>query len=548
MSQNLLDRVIAAVAPSWALARAHDRARLDALSALGPLADQLDDTSNVTAQADSSGPGGPSSPLGRWWRPRPRDAKADTLRHLPLNRAASRELARTSPIAVGAINTNVDRVVGTGLALSAQPASTVLGWSSEQAQEWKALVQREFSMWADSTECDIEQTLNFYQQQGLVLRSTLESGDTFTVLPDGDRTATQPYKLRLQVLEADRVGNPQGQIDTATIAGGVRLGGGGAPEAYFIYDQHPGGIVLPKGRTLLAGQWYDRVGRSGRRRVLHHFRKLRPGMPRGMPYLAPIVSAIQQISKYTEAEIRAAVISAYFTVFIETPAGNAAPVFDGSSATAAQGPQQVDLQMGAVVGLMPGEKPHVANPGRPNPNFDPFVQAIIKQIGMALGIPYELLVKQFNASFSASKAALLDAWVYFRSVRFWLAHSFCQPIYETWMAEAVSNGRVPAPGFFADPLLRWAYTRAAWPGDSMGSINPKDEVAAYVEAINARLMTRERAEWELWGTDWNDTFPQKEAEQKRMDAAGLTPVPRAGAAATPAAPAPATPPTPEDRK
>src|SRR3989344_5031863 len=95
------------------------------------------------------------------------------------------------------------RVVGTGLALSSQPALKVLGWTPEQAIEWKALVQREFSLWADSTDCDIEQQLNFYQLQALVLRSTLESGDCFTLLPDGERTATQPYALRLQVLEAD---------------------------------------------------------------------------------------------------------------------------------------------------------------------------------------------------------------------------------------------------------------------------------------------------------------------------------------------------------
>ena len=54
----------------------------------------------------------------------------------------------------------------------------------------------------------------------------------------------------------------------------------------------------------------------------------------------------------------------------------------------------------------------------------------------------------------------------------------------------------------------------------MGSINPKDEVAAYTAAIDARLMTRERAEWELGGTDWNATFklhaPQQTTVQGRI--------------------------------
>lgn len=524
---NLLDRSIEAVAPAWAAKRHLARSRIDTLGVLDALLPQA----STSASASGIAPTAPSGSGGRWWKPMARDARADTLHLLPTQRGASRELARTSPIAVGAINTNVDRVVGTGLALSAQPNRTVLGWSVEQALAWKGEVQREFSLFSDSAECDIGQELNFYQQQSLVLRSALESGDCFTLLPDGQRTSTQPYALRLQVLEADRVGNPLGQMDTARIAGGVRLNAVGAPDAYHLYDQHPGGWLPGQGGSLYAGQWVERLGRSGRRRMLHHYRKLRPGMPRGVPYLAPIIDCIKQISRYTEAEIMAAVITSYLTVFIETPTGASAPVFDGTAPGDGGPGQEVGLGMGAVVGLAPGEKPHTVNPGRPNPNFEPFILAVIKQMGMALGLPYELLVKQFNASYSASKAALLDAWVYFRSVRTWLSLSFCQPVYETWLAEAVAIGRIAAPGFFTDPLMRWAYTRAAWPGDSMGSISPKEEVAAYVAAIDARLMTRERAEWELWGSDFNETFDQKEGEQKRLREADLLPVPKAGAAA-----------------
>lgn len=535
MQHNLLDRAIAAVAPAWAAQRHAARGRIDALRALDGLM-QPPGVGGMSASADVVAPSGSG---GRWWRPMARDARSDTLHLLPSQRGASRELARTSPIAVGAINTNIDRVVGTGLALSAQPNRKVLGWSIEQMLEWKDHTQREFSLWSDSHESDIAQTLNFYQQQGLVLRSALESGDCFTLLPDGERTTTQPYALRLQVLEADRIGNPFGQQDTARMSGGVRTNAFGAPDACHLYDQHPGGWLPGQGAGLYAGEWVDYVGKSGRRRILHHFRKLRPDMPRGMPYLAPIIDCIKQISRYTEAEIMAAVITSYLTVFIETPTGASAPVF-GADEPGAGGPgQEVGLGMGAVVGLPPGTKPHTVNPGRPNPNFEPFTLAVIKQMGMALGLPYELLVKQFNSSYSASKAALLDASVYFRGVRTWLALSFCQPVYETWLAEAVALGRISAPGFFADPLLRWAYTRAAWPGDSMGSINPKDEVGAYVAAIDARLMTRERAEWELWGSDFNETFDQKASEHRRLAEADMLPVPKAGAAAPPTAANPA---------
>lgn len=534
MSKNLIDRSIEAVAPAWAVERVKSRTKLAALSLLPALPEATpaagQSGATMSALSEDNAPGGPT-PARRWWRPLASDARTDTLRFLPDQRGKSRELSRTSPIAAGAINTNVDRIVGTGLALSAQPNVAVLRWTPEQALAWKTLVQNEFSLWADSTECDMEQTLNFYQQQALVLRGTLESGDLFTNLPDGQTTATQPYALRIQTLEADRVGNPLGQMDTAKISGGVRLDDFGAPSAFYIYDQHPGGWLPGQSSNRFTGTWEDRIGRSGRRRILHHFRKLRPGMPRGVPYLAPIIDCIKQLSRYTEAEIMAAVVTAYLTVFIESPPDSPSRVFGVDDKSPGDAKGELELKSGAVVTLYPGEKAQPVNPGRPNPNFGPFIEAVITQIGMGLSLPRELLIKQFNASYSASKAALLDAWVYFRSVRNWLALSFCQPIYETWLAEAVATGRVPAPGFFTDPLMRWAYTRAAWPGDSMGSINPKDEVAAYSAAVDARFMTRERAEWELFGTDWNDTFTQKEAEHKRLKSADMLPVPKAGAAA-----------------
>ena len=521
---NLIDRTIAVFAPARALDRAEARARLGVAQATLGATDF-----NALMGGESAGGGGTDTGGGRWWNPRPRDARADTVPQLASERGKSRELARTSPIACGAINTNIDRVVGTGLALSSQPNRAILGWSVEQAIAWKKQVQAEFSLWADSPESDQAQTLNFYEQQALVLRATLESGDCFTLLPDGARTATQPYALRIQVLEADRCGNPLGQMDRDSVSGGVRFGTTGAPDAYHVYDRHPGATYVG-GKSMYAGQWVDRLGRSGRRRICHHFRKLRPDMPRGTPYLAPIVDCIKQISRYSNAEIAAAVISAYFTVFIESDSGNPAPVFAGQPGAETPG-ADIGLGMGAVVGLAKGEKATFANPNRPNPNFEPFILGVISQIGMALGIPRELLIKQFNSSYSASKAALLDAWIYFRSVRTWLARSFCQPVYETWLAEAVATGRITAPGFFTDPLMRWAYTRAAWQGDSMGSINPKDEVAAYAAAVDARLMTLERAEWELFGTDFNETFDQKQAEHKQLSDANMLPVPKAGAAA-----------------
>lgn len=529
MVMNLLDRAIAYVSPRHAAARAEARVRM-------AMADAGADALGLGHAGTSGG----HLPLRRNWAPAARDANTDTLRGLPRQRGQSRELGRTHPIAVGAMNTLLDRTVGTGLALVAQPDAKVLGWSEEQAAEWRAGVQREFSLWADSSECDISLAGNFYDRQRLVLGSMRESGDCFTLLPDGDPSSTMPYRLRVQVLEADRIGNPGNRMDSAEVAGGVRCDAAGRPLAYHVYDRHPGALLTSGAGVAsarYAGQWVELRGVSGRHRILHHWLPTRPEQRRGVPWLAPIISLLKDLDTYTDAEIKAAVVSAFFTVFIKSDGGNAAPVFTGDEQGAGPAGDEIHLGPGAVVGLAKGEEAQFANPNRPNTAFDPFVQAILQQVGMALGIPFELLLKRFNASYSASRAALLDAWMFFRGQRTWLARSFCQPVYETWLVEAVGAGRVRAPGFFSDPLLRWAYSRAAWIGDSQGSINPKDEVEAYLKAIDGNLMTHERAEWELVGTDFGETLPIKASERRRLDAAGLARQPRPGAAA-PVAPVP----------
>ena len=65
-----------------------------------------------------------------------------------------------------------------------------------------------------------------------------------------------------------------------------------------------------------------------------------------------------------------------------------------------------------------------------------------------------------NLPDSASRGALLEAWKLFNYWRTWWVTNFCQPIYEEWLNEAVLRGRVKAPGFLEDPMIRYAYSWA----------------------------------------------------------------------------------------
>src|SRR6185369_8039559 len=169
-------------------------------------------------------------------------------------------------------------------------------------------------------------------------------------------------------------------------------------------------------------------------------------------------------------------------------------------------PQKVvnDIRLGSgnIVDLGPGEEVEFADPKSPNSNFDPFFLAIVRQIGVGLEIPFEILIKHYTASYSAARAAMLDAWKFFLSRRTWLADNFCQPIYEVWLAEAVALGRIHAPGFFADALIRKAYCGSLWNGPGRGMINEKEESLAMEKRIELGVTTAEEETQAYNGTSW----------------------------------------------
>ena len=385
------------------------------------------------------------------WFPFRGSADSDTLYDLLMLRSRSRDLIRNSPIAGGAIHTVCLNAVGTGLSLQPTPDISILKWDEEKASQWATMVEHEFAMWAESKDCDVTRTQNFYGMQDLVLRSGLESGDCFALLPMR-QVGASPYKTAVQVIEADRVMSPYGHVDgmpipaTATdgktlanpnqIWAGVEVDAYGAPVAYLVYHKHPGSpdfMAGYKDNTL-----FDRVpafgAKTNRRNVVHLFDRLRPDQKRGVPYLAPVIETIKQLDRYTEAEIMAAVVTAMFTVFIKTPedangAGPLAPPSGSLQPNAIPGqPSGVSMGPGMINQLGPGEDVSFANTLRPNSGFDPFVVSILRQIGVGLQLPFEILIKHFTASYSAARAAMLEAWKFYKNRRTFIADGFCQPV------------------------------------------------------------------------------------------------------------------------
>ena len=456
------------------------------------------------------------------WITKGRSADEDIADNIETLRERSRDLFMGSPLATGAIKTVRTNVVGSGLALNAQIDAEFLGLSEDEARAWERNVEREWRLWAETQVCDVERRQTFYQLQSLVLISALLSGDVFVTLPVIPRPGC-PYDLRVALIEADRVCDPCPMPQGANIVAGVEVGTYGEPVAYWVAKRHPGALSRS---AFDATQSWKRVpaygAASGRRNILHVMCDTeRPAQRRGVPMLAPVIEALKQLSRYSDAELMAAVVSGMFTVFITSERPDMMPGQHFAQPLPGEDELSYELGNGAIVSLQEGEKIETANPGRPNAGFEGFVIAICRQIGAALEIPYELLIKSFTASYSASRAALLEAWKMFRMRRDWLVCNFCQPVYEEWLREAVLKGRINAPGFLEDPAIRAAWCEAEWYGDCQGQLDPLKEANAAAVRVAEGFSTREREAAELTGLKYEAIISTRKREEEMRREAGL---------------------------
>lgn len=535
---NLIDRVVGYFDPVRGAQRLKARTGLSMLSAFA-------------GNGGYFGPGGRRNRPGlAGWDPGVADADSDIVPDLADLRGMSRDLARRNPIAGGTIGNVVTNVVGTGLAMQPAIDAEFLGLGEAQARKWKADTLREWRLFCESPDCDITGEQNFYELQALAFRSVLESGDLLVLTPvRAQPTAGNPYRLALQMIEADRICNENGARDSDTLVQGVETNAAGAAIRYHIANRHPGAMVKTGKTRVMTWTKVDKFGggdinanadanasaSAHRRNVLHLFDRRRPGQTRGVPYLAAVIEPLKQLGRYSDAEIGAAVISAIFPLFVEMDAEGFSQLFDDNATSryidSALGQKwdqsvpsaSVDAPMKAI-NLLPGEKVSAPEVGRPNKQFDPFFMAVCKQIGVGLELPVEVVLKSFNSSYSAARAALLDAWRFYRTRRDWLATRLCQPVYELWLEEAVATRRIAAHGFFADPVYRKAWSAATWVGDGPGSIDPLKEVDAAVSRIAAGISTVAAESLLHDGGDWETKIAQRKREIAAFTDAGMPPL------------------------
>jgi capsid protein len=180
---------------------------------------------------------------------------------------------------------------------------------------------------------------------------------------------------------------------------------------------------------------------------------------------------------------------------------------------------QITLGPGAIWNLRPGQKANLPESKSPVEQFWQFMEANLKLIGMSVGIPYEVLIKSFNASYSASQASIQDAARGWKILTNEFASKYCQPVYEQFVELLVRQGLLDCPKFDKGLFFQKAWTGAEWYGPVVLNIDPVKNARASELLIKNQLSTK-TIESRKYGNDF-DTDIKVLGEEQRMAEANL---------------------------
>lgn len=478
------------------------------------------------------------------WRPGLTSADAAVLRDAPMLRARARDLVRNNPLAKNAARMQRDAVSGSGLKLALKIDWRSLGMSDiAAAGAWQDSVVRAWEAHAESYdfEADAARQQTFSQVFQLIDRLDFVDGEALAVIES--KEGLGPYRTCINVVDIDRLSNPNGQMDgVLNIRGGIERDLHGAPVAYWIRNGHPADVGLN-----LANFTWQRVPRQtpwGRIVVTHTYDKTRAEMSRGVTEFASAIVPMRMLSDYSDTELQSAITQASYAAVIKTEldwsqavqvlggqaraAGTGNPLTDYVAAhlqNSAEYHREADIRFqGAQIPVLPpNESLEIVRPSHPNSNFADFESAFIRLLAAGLGVEAHELGKNYReVNYSAARAALLAVWRTYTTRRNRLISQFAMPYFGAWLEEAWALGTVlPPPGVGPDFLAVKPYiVRGSFIAWGKPMIDPQKERQAQQLGVQMGVTTLEDVAAEE-GRNWRDVLDQAAHEREYRKQLGL---------------------------
>lgn len=460
----------------------------------------------------------------------------------------ARDVERNDGWARGGITRILDNVIGAQFRPISKPDYRALAYYTGNpafdavwADEFGHAIDSCWRTWSDDINhyADAMQCLTVPQLMWVAMRHKLLDGDALAMMlyrPELIGPGRARYATAIQLIDPDRLSNPQQRFDQNSMRGGVEVDDYGVPTAYWIRRAHQGDWF-----SAAKSVHWDRIERRtqwGRPIVVHDYDHDRASQHHGgIGVLTPVLQRLKMLIRYDGVELDAAIINAIFAAYVRSPydpemVAEAIAGGGGEEATSL-GTYQDDRNKfwegrRSLIGdaqmthLFPGEEIGTVNAARPTTNFEPFEAAILRHVSAGIGISYEQLTNDFSrTNYSSFRGATNEMMKTFNRRASGFEAGFANPIRAAFLEEVMDIEPVPLPSdapAFMD--FRAAYSKCRWLRPGRGYVNGLDEVRASTLGMQAGLTTLEDEAAEQ-GVDWEELLGQRKIEVARYKALGL---------------------------
>lgn len=478
------------------------------------------------------------------WRPPLRSADADVLRDADKVRARARDLVRNHPYARQAVRVSALGVIGRKLRYSCRPDHRFLGLDFEEAVRWGQEFERVWESYAHGTGflVDAGRRMSFSQLMRLAHRARFVDGEAFGTL---EWAPARKWKTCLQLIDVDRLSNPQGQPDSVYLKGGVILSDLSEPLGYYVRNGHPGDLVLLGMRHMT----WARVPREtpwGRPVALHSYEADRPGQTRGISAFAPVITAMKMGAEFMETSLQQAILQASYAAVLVSqqnykealeiisglPPDQAKSVGDLAlenleAAMAYHEEAQIRFNGSSVPILWPGEDLKLMTPGNSATSLGDFQSQATKSYAAGTGTdPISVSQDYSDVNYSSAKMAVAANWRQYEVAREELIGDIAMPLVGAFLEEVVFSGALDLPrrirpaDFYdaKDALIRGTFITQGSP-----NLDPVKEAQALQLELQMGTATLQDACAEK-GVDYLDVLDQLQRERMERDARGLQPL------------------------
>lgn len=341
-------------------------------------------------------------------------------------RFLSRDFVRNRPLAARARDVITGNVVGAGI----MPAAKMSEQDEDRATEAKAILRGHLL----TPNIDAYGVSYLPALQAQVMNAVFTDGEVLVRRRMRNLSFEPGLQLpfQIQIMEVDHLDETVTSHGGNEVIDGIEYGPTGKAVAYHLYDQHPGDML-----GVFTGKLKSR--RVPAQQILHIRRIDRPGQMRGVPWLAPVMMTLGEISDYQEAQILKQKIAALLAFFVEADE-------DG---TPYEGKPLDSVSPGAIVGLKAGQKVVPSQPPVVD-GYGDFMREAVRTIAVGLGLTYESFGDLSKVSFISGRMGRMDMD---RAVQAWqqmlIIAQFCEGVgrwtLDGWRLVQLSRRLPPAP-------------------------------------------------------------------------------------------------------